>query len=463
MTIEAHATAAGAGHPPAAELPPGALVNLAETIVIKEENVFVVCRRDSSLPVGAAHPLGVYSNDCRFLSGHELCVNGVRPRLLVASAAPGSESVHELTNPALPLPGGRLLPLQSIQLRLERRVLGDCELEETLLVHSYDREPLELELDLMLEADFEPMLAIRGIVAAGPARALRSSRAMRRPLRASAAATTATARRRSSPTATASRATARARSASGSRWRRAARRRSRCATSYTRATSRRPTGGGAAGAARRVRRTPDEWLGERTRVETDDELFNRVLRRSLLDMRMLHSRLGRRHLLRGRRALVRDAVRARLADRRHADAGLRPADGRADAARAGRADRDARRPGPRRGAGQGAARAARRRGRAARPVPARPLLRHRRRDVAVPQPALRPRRLERRPVAVRGAARRGRGDARLDRGPGDRDGDGLLEYSSRARPAPGCATRAGRTPTRACSTSTACRWSRRSR
>src|SRR5215207_10346203 len=93
MTLEAHATAAGAGHPPAApeEAPPATLVNLAETIVVKEENVFVVCRRDGSLPVGTPHPLGVYSDDCRFLSGHELCVNGVRPRLLVASAAPGSE------------------------------------------------------------------------------------------------------------------------------------------------------------------------------------------------------------------------------------------------------------------------------------------------------------------------------------------------------------------------------------
>jgi glycogen debranching enzyme len=37
---------------------------------------------------------------------------------------------------------------------------------------------------------------------------------------------------------------------------------------------------------------PDEWLGERTKVVTDDELFNRVLRRSLLDMRMLHSSRG---------------------------------------------------------------------------------------------------------------------------------------------------------------------------
>ena len=169
MKLEAHATAAGAGHPPAEpDTPPGALVNLAETIVIKEENAFAVVRRDGSFPVGQVHPLGVYLDDCRFLSGHELCLNGVRPRLLVASSALGSESVHELTNPALPLAGGRVLPLQSLQVRLERRV-AERAIEECIFVHSYDREPLELHLDLLLSADFEPMLAIRGIVEVGRA------------------------------------------------------------------------------------------------------------------------------------------------------------------------------------------------------------------------------------------------------------------------------------------------------
>ena len=45
------------------EAPPGALVNLTETIVTKEENSFVVARRDGSIPVGAAHPLGLYRDD----------------------------------------------------------------------------------------------------------------------------------------------------------------------------------------------------------------------------------------------------------------------------------------------------------------------------------------------------------------------------------------------------------------
>ena len=117
-----------------------------------------------------------------------------RPRLLVASAAPGSESVHELTNPALPLPGGRVLPLQSLQLRLERRIVADDEVEETLLVHSYDREPLYLDLDLLLDADFEPMLAIRGILATGHGEPAPSSGARAACASPSAAATACTAR-----------------------------------------------------------------------------------------------------------------------------------------------------------------------------------------------------------------------------------------------------------------------------
>ncbi|MGI8780515.1 MAG: amylo-alpha-1,6-glucosidase [Solirubrobacteraceae bacterium] len=294
MPLEAHATAAGAGHPPAeqAEPPPGALVNLAETIVIKEENVFVVSQRDGSLPVDGSHPLGVYSDDCRFLSGHELRVNGVRPRLLIASAAPGSESVHELTNPAMPLPGGRVLPLQSMQIRLERYVTGDCELQETVLVHSYDREPLYLDLDLLLAADFEPMLAIRGIVEAGRGAGVTVER-LARGVRFAVHGRDG---RHRSTTIRADRVCEPGEQPGALRF----------ALSL-------PPGGAEtimlhyalyegdepapapsdpALRLRRARRTPDAWLQERTTVETDDELFNRVLRRSLLDVRMLHSRLG---------------------------------------------------------------------------------------------------------------------------------------------------------------------------
>jgi glycogen debranching enzyme len=277
--------------PPAqVEAPPGALVNLAETIVTKEENTFVVARRDGSVPIGASHPLGIYRDDCRFLSGHELCVNGVRPRLLVASSALGSESVHELTNPPLPLPGGRVLPLQSLQLRFERRIAGDATLEETLLVHSYDREPVELELDLLLDADFEPMLAIRGIVAIGDAGHVEVAEVPG----GVRFATRGRDHRHRATTVVADRPCERGEHSGGLRFRVALEPGGgeTIRLRYDLHEGLEPPAAQPGSGPLRAATPPDGWLSERTVIESDDELFNRVLRRSLLDMRMLHSRYG---------------------------------------------------------------------------------------------------------------------------------------------------------------------------
>jgi glycogen debranching enzyme len=141
------------------------LVNLSETTVAKEGNVFSVTLHDGSLPVGEDHPLGVYADDCRMLSGHELRIGGARPRLLVTSESTGAAVVHELTNPPLALGVGRVLPLQTLRIRIERTLDGAGAMDERIVVHSYAREALDLELELCLAADLEPMLAIRGILA----------------------------------------------------------------------------------------------------------------------------------------------------------------------------------------------------------------------------------------------------------------------------------------------------------
>jgi glycogen debranching enzyme len=233
-----------------------------------------VARRDGSLPIGEPHPLGLYLDDCRFLCGHELYLNGARPRLLVASAALGSESVHELTNPR-----------QTLRLRLERRLV-ERAVEETVVVQSYDREPLEIELELRLSADFEPMLAIRGMVAVGEARGVEiehSARGVR-------FATVGRDGRHRATTVVADSDCESGSRPGDLRW------------PLTLGPSGETTlrlryelheGAGADRGALRTpprRVGPDEWLAEGTVVETDDELFNRILRRSLLDIRMLRSR-----------------------------------------------------------------------------------------------------------------------------------------------------------------------------
>jgi glycogen debranching enzyme len=265
------------------------LVNLSETTVIKGGNVYAVTERDGSLPLAEDHPLGLYRDDCRFLCGHEWTINGVRPLLLVTSAAIGSEAVHELTNPPLPMPDGRLLALQSLQLRLERRLDDHDHVEESLEIRSYDRAPVELDVALALRADFLPMLAIRGIVepdepppelAAVPGGlrfAVLGEDGMHRALTATADPP---------PEPAGDDGVLRFRivlGPGGSQRLRVVYHLHEAAEPPPAPSRWEPPDSGAAPALER-------WLATHPDVRTDDELFNRVLRRSLLDLRMLESR-----------------------------------------------------------------------------------------------------------------------------------------------------------------------------
>ena len=165
-----------------------------------------------------------------------------------------------------------------------------------------------------LRTDFAPMLGIRGIVPVdGPEpdvepvpdgvrfaatrarRRLPSADGHRRPRRRRCARTAAS---RSGCGSSAERRDDRAR-----------------ATTCTRATIRRARRGARDRTAARPALGP---VGPR--VVTDDKLFDRVLERSLQDLRMLALAARRAGLLRGRRPLVRHAVRPRLADHRDRDA-----------------------------------------------------------------------------------------------------------------------------------------------
>ena len=138
-------------------------VDLTQTVVLKAGNAFLVSQADGEMPLAGGHALGVYRDDGRFLAGHELRVGGARPRLLVVCAPTGARSVHELTNPDLELPGGRRLALQTLQIRLDRRLVDDSTLQERIHIHLYGREPVDLDVEVALAADFRPMLALRGI------------------------------------------------------------------------------------------------------------------------------------------------------------------------------------------------------------------------------------------------------------------------------------------------------------
>jgi glycogen debranching enzyme len=146
------------------ESPLGELGNLADTIVIKDGNVFLVTLRDGRLPADAEHPLGLWFRDCRFLCVHELRICGQLPRLLTATDAAGTQAVHELTNPDLELADGQRLPGESMRLRVERTVEAAGAMRQRIAIRSYHRHAIQLPLEVRVGADFQPMLELRGIV-----------------------------------------------------------------------------------------------------------------------------------------------------------------------------------------------------------------------------------------------------------------------------------------------------------
>jgi glycogen debranching enzyme len=128
-------------------------LNLAEALVVKRENLFLLAPRDGRLPAGHEHPLGLWYRDCRFLSAHELLVDGAPLLALQASDAQGTRAVHHLTDAD-----------RSLSVRIDRSLEAPAHLRERIVVRSHRDEELRVVLELRLAADFAPMLAVRGLV-----------------------------------------------------------------------------------------------------------------------------------------------------------------------------------------------------------------------------------------------------------------------------------------------------------
>jgi glycogen debranching enzyme len=269
------------------------LVNLSDSTVVKSGNAFCVALRDGALPIDRDHPLGIYLDDCRHLRGYELRIGGRPPRLLVASDAAGAGAVFEFTNQDLALGDGRTLPLQSLRLRLERLMLPDAMVDRITL-RSYARDAVEFDLELRFDADFRPMLEVRGGLGVPPAE--REVRCTAREHTLTFAAEGLDGRERSTAIACPG-----AQAEDGGLLRAPIQLLPGAETSLdVRFSLGEPNQDGEPepppehrhgywGSAPHAGAEADAWLAERTRLGVDDKLVDRVLRRSLLDLRLLLS------------------------------------------------------------------------------------------------------------------------------------------------------------------------------
>ncbi|HEX7127566.1 MAG TPA: glycogen debranching N-terminal domain-containing protein [Thermodesulfobacteriota bacterium] len=144
---------------------PSVTRGVADAMVIKDGEPFFLCGPDAAVPLEGDHGLGLYYRDCRYVGGYELTLCGHRPEVLVSSDEQGFVAIVELTNPQLRDVEGRALPRQTVGLTWVRLIDPEPPaLRESLLLRNYGLAPTTLDLRLEVRSGFEDVYDVRGLI-----------------------------------------------------------------------------------------------------------------------------------------------------------------------------------------------------------------------------------------------------------------------------------------------------------
>jgi glycogen debranching enzyme len=139
--------------------------SIANSLAVKDENVYFVSQPDSRVPLEGYHGYGLFFNDCRYLNGYELKIAGEYPNVLVASDEHGYMDLFKLANPALDLSDDHHLAGETIGIRIVRTIDGERQtMHEAIRFQNYSLEALEIPITLSFKAEFEDIFAVRGLL-----------------------------------------------------------------------------------------------------------------------------------------------------------------------------------------------------------------------------------------------------------------------------------------------------------
>jgi glycogen debranching enzyme len=129
-------------------------------IVIKENEIFLVCDGRGDVSAHAGDGQGLYFRDTRFLSLYQLAIDEFEPVVLATAGELSFLTTLQLANGATVLPGGQALRARSISVR-RIRFLQDG-LHERIGLFNYNEFPVTATVRLSFAADFRDMFEVRG-------------------------------------------------------------------------------------------------------------------------------------------------------------------------------------------------------------------------------------------------------------------------------------------------------------
>lgn len=143
---------------------PAKIKKSSDAVVLKDGSVFLLASEAGDIPFELPHGAGLFFKDCRYLDALELTLNGVAPTVLSAVGVRGFETRHHLTNPEWRSPEGTTrIAKNTIAIRRQRLLRGGA-VHELQSVRNYGAESARISLRLRFRAKFEDFFVLKGFV-----------------------------------------------------------------------------------------------------------------------------------------------------------------------------------------------------------------------------------------------------------------------------------------------------------
>jgi len=137
--------------------------DIGATLVLKQGGLFLLTDASGMIPAQTGEEdagMGLYFHDMRHLDRVTLTLNDAPLTTLLATSDLGHQGAWELTNPDIALGADQTLRKQTIGLRWERRL--DAVVHESLAFHNFSGEAAALTFTLTYDAHFDDMFTVRG-------------------------------------------------------------------------------------------------------------------------------------------------------------------------------------------------------------------------------------------------------------------------------------------------------------
>ena len=139
--------------------------SIADAIVLKDRDLFMVTDSAGNIPAVPGHGLGLYLHDCRFLRTWLLNVAGIVLRPRAADASRGNVGLMELSNDVeISLPDGGAFARQQLVVRVVRTLDGARRtVFDDLTFHNRGSTPTSTPVRLTFASAFEDVFEVRGL------------------------------------------------------------------------------------------------------------------------------------------------------------------------------------------------------------------------------------------------------------------------------------------------------------